>query len=126
MKQPRDKQKPQPRREAYRPARPVEFVKKFENEWTDWDRYNGFSIADAAAIQACMNGVADSRQQKRSMDWIIRVCAKTYDLQYFDSPRDTDFALGKKFVGDQIVLLSKLDTGELEKIVKLNNSEDNS
>jgi hypothetical protein len=106
------------KKRPYRPAYPVEFIRKQENEWNDKDRHNGFSIADAYAIQACINGTADARQQKRAMDWILNVAAKTFDQPYFDNARDTDFALGKAFVGKQIILLSKLDTGELEKILK--------
>jgi hypothetical protein len=99
----------------YRPHQPVEWVPKDELTWTDKDRYNGYSIADAWAIQALFRGEADPRQQKRAMDWILNVAAKVYDLPYFDNQRDTDFALGKGFVGRQILKLSKLDTNEMEK-----------
>ena len=102
----------------YRPNQPVERNLKPVNEWTLKDRHNSFSIADVCAIQALWNGTATKDQQLRAMEWILNVAAKTYDQQYFDSPRDTDFALGKAYVGKQILLLSKLDTGELEKIAK--------
>lgn len=113
MKQP----KPEKKR-PYRPCYPVELNLKPVNEWTDRDRHNGFSIADAHAIQALMRGEASKEQQLRAIEWILNVGSKVYDEQYFDLQRDTDFALGKRFVGQLILLLSKLDTGKLEELAK--------
>ena len=107
-----------PDKRPYRPSHPVEWVPKTEEQWTDFDRHNGYSVADAYAIQALFRGEADPIQQQRAIDWIIRVASKTHDHHYFDSQRDTDFALGKQFVGLQILKLSKLDTNELEKKLK--------
>lgn len=91
-------------------------VKKF----TPW-LPAAYTTADAAAIQSVMRGDADSFQQKRAMKWIIESAAKTYDEQYFptyadnDGRRETDYALGKRYVGNQIIKLSKLDLSDLKK-----------
>ncbi len=113
MKPEKDKKRP------YRPNQPSDQVLKREEEWSKHDRHNGYSVADVAAMQALFRGEADTRQQQRAVDWILNVAAKVYDEHYFDHPRDTDFALGKRFVGQEILKLSKLDTGELEKRLKL-------
>ena len=58
---------------------------------------------DVSAIQALNRGDATPDQQKRALDFIVRL-AGTYDLSYRpDSDRDTAFAEGKRFVGLQIV-----------------------
>lgn len=71
-------------------------------------------VAEVSAIQALAAGNASPDQQKRALDYIIVVLAGTYDMSYRpNSQRDTDFAEGKRFVGNQIVLMTKLDTKKL-------------
>ena len=55
-----------------------------------------------------MDGTALAHQQIRAMAWLINVAAGTYDAHYHPSERDTAFALGRAFVGQQIVKLSKM------------------
>lgn len=65
-------------------------------------------IADMESIRAVMNGEADATQQRRAMKWIIESCCGTYEMPYRpgeDGRRDTDFALGRQFVGQQIVAM---------------------
>lgn len=76
----------------------------------DWD------IADAAALQALVGGRASPEQQKRGIDFIIRVLAGTYDLAYRpESQRDTDFMLGRQFVGKMAVHLVNFPLGTLKR-----------
>lgn len=72
-----------------------------------------YKSADAFAIQQVMAGVADSFQQQRAMKWIIEQASGMYQFQYYPTDRDTSFALGRGFVGQQIVKLSKLNTSTL-------------
>lgn len=76
-----------------------------------------YDNADAAAIQALVQGNATPEQQKRALDWIVNKACGTYDLPYrpggLDGDRDTSFAIGKQFVGQQIVKLMKLKIGAL-------------
>ena len=64
------------------------------------------------AVQAVANGNASADQQKRAIAWIVGTLCGTYDLAFrpddHGGSRDTDFALGKAFVGQQIVKLLKL------------------
>lgn len=66
---------------------------------------------DVTAVQALFAGVASPTQQKRALEWIIKEAAKTYDLHYRPGPdgdRETSFALGRAFVGQQIVKMTLL------------------
>lgn len=66
------------------------------------------------AIKALAAGVANEGQQRRALAWIINVVSETYESTYYpESVRDTDFASGKRWVGQQIVGLVNMDTGLL-------------
>jgi hypothetical protein len=74
----------------------------------DWDK------ADAGALKALSRGDASPEQQKRGLDYIIKVLAGTFDMSYRpDSDRDTAFAEGKRWVGLQAIKLININ---LEKI----------
>lgn len=75
-----------------------------------------YELADASAIQALMRGEADEGQQQRALKWIVEVAAGSYQFQYYPSDRDTAFALGRGFVGQQIVKLSKLNLSSLRRV----------
>ena len=68
--------------------------------------------SDAGAIQALMRGDAPPHLQQRALDFIITKLCRTYDMPYRpgdnDGRRDTDFALGMQWVGQQIVKLTKV------------------
>lgn len=75
-----------------------------------------WEVADAVALQALQRGDADSHAQKRALDWIVKQACRTYDLPYFaDSERDSTFATGKQFVGQQIVKLLHINTMKMKK-----------
>jgi hypothetical protein len=58
----------------------------------------------AASIKALANGDADPEQQKLALKWIIDEAAGTYESVYFpESVRQSDFASGKRFVGNYIL-----------------------
>ena len=76
-----------------------------------------YSEPDAFAMKALAEGVATEDQQKRALDWIINQCCKTYDLSYRpDSDRDTVFAEGKRYVGNEIIKLIKVKIGKLRHV----------
>lgn len=76
-----------------------------------------YEDADAAALQACARGSATAEQQKRLLDWIITKACATYDFAYRpgESDRDTNIALGRMFVGQQIVKLIRIKIGLLQR-----------
>ena len=68
-----------------------------------------YALAEASAIQALIRGEADPQQQMLAMKWIIEQASSMYAFHYQPTERDTSFALGRAFVGQQIVGLSKLN-----------------
>lgn len=78
-----------------------------------------FELADASAVQAMVRGEATPDQQLRFLNLVISKLAGTYDLSFRpggeDGRRDTDFAEGKRYVGLQLVTMTKVDVAELER-----------
>jgi hypothetical protein len=75
--------------------------------------------ADIAAIKALATGTANSEQQIRAVKWIVEVGAMYYDLSYSpgdEGRRDTDFAEGRRFVGAQIVKMTKIDLSKIKEV----------
>jgi len=76
-----------------------------------------YEIADVAAIQAWIEGVASADQQRRAARFIIEKACGTYDQPFsLQDTRLTDFACGRMFVGQQIVKLSKLNIERLKEV----------
>lgn len=70
-------------------------------------------LATTGAIKALNAGNASSGQQQSALRWIIDVLCDTYGMSYQpDSDRDTIFAEGKRFVGNQIIKELKITTPE--------------
>lgn len=71
-----------------------------------------YEPADASAMQALVRGDCPPHLQQRAINYIINGLCGTYDMQYrpggTEAGRDTDFALGKAWVGQQIVRLLKV------------------
>jgi len=68
-----------------------------------------YAVADVAAIQALVRGDANTAQQQRALNFIVNEIAGTYDLEYRTDERDHAFASGRRFVGLQIVKMTKLN-----------------
>lgn len=71
------------------------------------------------ALQAVSSGEATEHQQRIAMQWIINDASRAYAPAFYageDGDRNTTFALGRAFVGQQIIGLLKIDlislTGE--------------
>lgn len=74
-----------------------------------------YETADVAAVQALVRGEADPAQQQRALKWIIECGAGAYDFHYYENERDTAFALGRAFVGQQVVKLTRLNLHSLRR-----------
>ncbi len=75
-----------------------------------------YTAGDVTAIQACLDGTAEGYQQQRAIKWIIELAAGTFDQSFrpgTDGQRDTDFAEGRRFVGNSIIKLSRLNASKL-------------
>lgn len=81
--------------------------------------------ADAQAVKALARGDATPEQQRRALDWIIREACATYEFAFHPGAddRETNLALGRQMVGQQIVKLINLD---LQRIGQANQASENS
>lgn len=71
--------------------------------------------ADVFAMKALAQGMASEGQQKRALEWILKIASGIADNTYYpDSERDSAFASGKRFVGLEIMGLINMPTGKLE------------
>lgn len=74
-----------------------------------------YEIEDAGAIQALLRGEALPHQQQRALAYIIEKVCGTYDMSFRPtSERDTCFAEGKRFVGTQLVKLTKVNLATMK------------
>jgi hypothetical protein len=75
-----------------------------------------YEAADVTAIQQLERGEAGPEMQKRALSWIINNAAKTYDMSYRPGDtHDTAFAEGKRYVGNEIVKMLKLDASKVRR-----------
>lgn len=82
-----------------------------------------YKARDAAAIQALNTGTATDRQQKLALAFIIETLCRTYDVSFDpDSSRISDFAEGTRWVGLQLVKLTKVSLSELDRREELEKS----
>ena len=85
-------------------------MKKAIQAWQPVD----YTAADVTAVQAILRGEANEDQQKRAMKWIIETAAATYEMSYRPaSTHDTAFSEGRRFVGNQIIKLSRLNASTI-------------
>lgn len=77
---------------------------------TDW------VAADALAMKRLAAGQANGVEQKRALDWILKVAGYTNEAFFpgADGARATDYALGKAHVGRAVVKLINIDLSRLK------------
>jgi hypothetical protein len=77
-----------------------------------------FTLADAKALQALAQGVADEEQQIRALKWIVNsagmINRMTYQPGGDDAGRDSIFAEGRRFVALQTMRLITTNLEDLK------------
>ena len=73
------------------------------------------TVLVATAMQALSDGTANEGQQKTALRWILDEACGDPVWAYRESVRETDIALGRQFVAQQIVGLLKVNISELRK-----------
>lgn len=73
----------------------------------------GYEPHHVRAFQALQRGDANEHQQQEALKWLIEQCAGTYQFHFYPGDRETAFALGRAFVGQQVVKLLSLDLSTL-------------
>jgi hypothetical protein len=74
-----------------------------------------YEAADVTAIQLLERGECTPELQKRALNWIINHVCATYDQSYRGDPHDTAFAEGKRYCGNTIVKMLKLDPAQVRR-----------
>lgn len=74
-----------------------------------------YELADISAVQALARGDATPEQQQRVLKWVIERAAGAYEFNYYPTDRDTAFALGRSFVGQQLVKLTNLSVADIKR-----------
>lgn len=79
-----------------------------------------YDPADVEALKALGAGVANEGQQKRALKWIIENAAETYEQSFRSDrdggERDTSFALGRQYVGQQVVKMINMPGNILDEM----------
>ena len=73
------------------------------------DEPAAFDESIVAAMQAISTGTATAWQQKKALEWIINNASMAHVLPYRENDRDTSFACGRSFVGQQIIGVLRLN-----------------
>lgn len=76
-----------------------------------------YDIPTVAAFKQMQHGKATPDQQKLALKWLVEIAADYYGISYRpgeDGRRDSDFAEGRRFVGQQIVKLLNLNTNNMK------------
>lgn len=80
-----------------------------------WER----QLSAVYALKALQTGEATKDQQQVALDFLIKNLCGTYEMTYMpDSQRDSDFAEGKRWVGNQMIKLLKLTGEEIDAVRK--------
>lgn len=70
------------------------------------------------ALQALQLGEANKDQQQIALDFLIKELCGTYQMTYIpDSERDSNFAEGKRWVGNQLIKLIKLTGQQIQDVL---------
>lgn len=70
------------------------------------------------ALKAMQSGEATKDQQQVALEFIVHIISKRYEIPYFpDSERDSAFAAGRLFVGEQILKLLSLKADEIQSVI---------
>lgn len=77
-----------------------------------------YKKADVAALQALRRGEANVDQQVRALEYILDTICDRNGMSFrpggLEGARETDFAEGRRFVGNQIVKLTKLPLSKIK------------
>lgn len=72
-----------------------------------------YTAAEVSAIQLLEQGECPEHLQKMALQFIIEKACATYDQSYFGSSNDTIFREGRRFAGNTIVKMLKLDASKV-------------
>lgn len=77
--------------------------------------------AEVCAIKALFAGTAEADQQRIAVDYIVYKLCRTYELPFGKTDAETNLAIGKAYIGSQLVGISQINMKTFS-----NKPEDNS
>jgi hypothetical protein len=80
--------------------------------------YVDAEVEVVGALQGLLAGTAQPHQQKLALEWIIEKAAGAYSLSHRESPHDSAFHEGRRFVGLEIVKYLKVNFSVYERARK--------
>lgn len=86
-------------------------AKSFENPYHPVE----YEAKHATAVQLLAQGECPEHLQKEFLDWLINVACGTYDQSFRPDTHLTAFAEGRRFVGNQVIKMLKLNPAEIRK-----------
>lgn len=79
--------------------------------YASWDCPKSVTLA----FKNLYDGTATEEQQKLLLNWLLEFGCRVNDMDWFPSgDRDSCFAAGRRFVGQQIVRQIKLKVGQMK------------
>lgn len=75
-----------------------------------------FKESDVVAMMAFAKGEATAEQQLTAFDWIVKGACAIQVWPYSESQRETDIALGRHMVAQQIMGILKVNISTLRKV----------
>ena len=76
-----------------------------------------YDPGDVSAMQFLERGAANDAQQRRALNWILINVCEVYDQSYVpNDTHETAFREGKRYCGNQIIKMLKLEPGKLRRM----------
>lgn len=72
-----------------------------------------YEAADVTAVQLMERGECTPELQKRFFNWLINGVCATYDQSFREDPYNTAFAEGRRFCGNTVVKMLKVDPAKV-------------
>jgi len=66
-----------------------------------------------SAVQLLERGECPPHLQQEFLRWLIEDVCRTYDMSFRSNPYQTAFAEGRRFSGNQVVKMMKIDASKL-------------
>ena len=79
-----------------------------------------YEPSHAFAVQALTRGECPPHLQQEFLRWLIEDVCATYDQSYRVEPCNTAFAEGRRFCGNTVVKMQKIDATKLASLMKSN------
>ena len=74
-----------------------------------------YEAQHVSAVQLLEQGECPPHLQKEFLRWLVEDVCRTYDMSYRVESHDTAFAEGRRFPGNQVIKMLKLDASKVRR-----------